>query len=110
MVARARSIVDVAWKFVVKCTRPRGLGVRLEGSWLDAHRIHIGWMREAPRSPLIAVRAPSLTGVSRSRAEVTKWKSASLSASHSAGGELHAGAANPRTWHSPAGAKSRGGS
>ncbi|TLY57336.1 MAG: hypothetical protein E6K52_14680, partial [Gammaproteobacteria bacterium] len=66
MMARARSIVDVAWKFVVKCARPRGVGVRLAGSSLDAHRIHIGWMREAPRSPLIAVRAPSLTGVSRS--------------------------------------------
>src|SRR6266480_2090905 len=97
MTARARSIVDVAWKFVVKCTRPPGLGVALVGSSLGAHRIHIGWMREALRSPLIAVRAWPLTGVSRSRAEVTKWKSASVSASHSEGGVPHAGGAKPWT-------------
>src|SRR6202023_3447453 len=91
MMSRARSIVDVAWKFVVKCTRRQGPALALVALSLGAHRIHIGWMREAPRSPLIAVRAWALTGVSRSRAEVRKWKSASLSASHSEGGVPHAG-------------------
>src|SRR5437763_10055012 len=31
MTARARSIVEVAWKFVVKCTRRQGLAVALVG-------------------------------------------------------------------------------
>src|SRR5438045_4753941 len=97
MTARARSIVDVAWKLVVKCTRGQRLTVALVGPSLAAQRIHIGWMREAPCSPLIALRARSLTGVSRSRAEVRKWKSASCSASHSDGGALHAGGEKPCT-------------
>src|SRR5437588_4206578 len=89
MMVSARSSVDVAWKFVVKCTSRQGTAVAPVDSSLAGHWIHIGWMSEAPRNPLIAVRAWSLTGVSRSRAEVTKWKSASFSASHSEGGVPH---------------------
>src|SRR5438874_930955 len=102
MTARARSIVEVAWKFVVKCTRRQGLAVALVGPSLEAHRIHIGWMREAPCTPVIAVPARSLTRVLRSRAEGAQRKSASLSAAHSEGGAFHAGGAKPWTWRRPA--------
>src|SRR2546430_16832879 len=49
MMARARSIVDVAWKFVVKCTRPAEEAIAAGAPPSGSHRISIGWMREAPR-------------------------------------------------------------